>query len=59
MQFQRRYPAGLNAQTGTDHTVIAGVVEPDQFTEELKDIAARMNDLRITEADIQREVPRV
>ena len=58
-QFMERYPAGWNAQTGLDFTVIAGVVEPRQFTEELKDVAARMNDLRITEADIAREVPRV
>ena len=60
MQFMRRYPAaGWNAQTGTDYTVIAGVVDPGQFAEEVKDVAARMNDLHITEADIEREVPRV
>lgn len=59
MQFTRHYPAGWNAQTGTDYTVIAGVVEAEQFSEEIKDVAARMNDLRITEADIKREVPRV
>ena len=59
MQFMKRYPAGWNAQTGTDYTVIASVVEAEQFSVELKDIAARMNDLRITEADIEREVPRV
>ena len=58
-QFMERYPAGWNAQTGLDFTVIAGVVEPTQFAEELKDVAARMNDLRITEADLTREVPRV
>ena len=59
MQFMKRYPAGSNAQTGLDFTVIAGVVEPTQFAEELTDVAARMNDLRITEADLTREVPRV
>lgn len=59
MQFTRHYPAGWNAQTGTDYTVIAGVVKAEQFSEEIKDVAARMNDLRITEADIKREVPRV
>ena len=58
-QFMERYPAGWNAQTGVDFTVIAGVVEPAQFAEELTDVAARMNDLRITEADLGREVPRV
>ena len=59
MQFTRHYPAGWNAQTGTDYTVIAGAVDPGQFSAEIKDVAARMNDLRITEADIKREVPRV
>ena len=59
MQFMKRYPAGSNAQTGLDFTVIAGVVEPTQFAEELTDVAARMDDLRITEADLTREVPRV
>ena len=59
MQFMKRYPAGQNAQTGLDFTVIAGVVEPTQFAEELTDVAARMNDLRITEADLTREVSRV
>lgn len=59
MQFMERYPAGWNAQTGLDFTVIAGVVEPTQFAEELTDVTARMNDLRITEADLVREVPRV
>ena len=58
-QFIERYPAGWNAQTGLDFTVIAGVVEAAQFGEELKDVAARMNNLRITEADVAREVPRV
>ena len=58
-QFMERYPAGWNAQTGLDFTVIAGVVEPTQFAEELTDVAARMNDLRITEVDLTREVPRV
>ncbi len=59
MQFIERYPVGWNAQTGLDFTVIAGIVEPTQFAEELTDVAARMNDLRITEADLGREVPRV
>ena len=58
-QFMERYPAGWNALTGFDFTVIAGVVEPAQFAEELTDVAARMSDLRITETDLEREVPRV
>ena len=59
MQLQKHYAAGWNAQTGGDYTVFAGVVESKQFAAELKDAAARMNDLRITEADLNREVPRV
>lgn len=58
-QYVKRYPEGWNAQTGTDYTVIATNVKPEQFSVEVKDIAARMNDLRITEEDIKREVPRV
>lgn len=58
-QFTERYPAGWNAQTGLDFTVIAGIVEPTEFAEELTDVASRMNDLRITETDLTREVPRV
>ena len=59
MQLQKRYAAGWNAQTGADYTIIAGVVEAEQFALELKDAAARMNDLQITLADLIREVPRV
>ena len=59
MQLQKHYAAGWNAQTGGDYTVFAGVVESKQFAAELKDAAARMNNLRITEADLNREVPRV
>ena len=59
MQLQKRYVAGWNAQSGHDYTAFAGVVESEQFAAELKDAAARMHDLRITEADLNREVPRV
>ena len=59
MQFQKHYVAGWNAQTGFDYTVLAGVVEAEHLAVELKDVVARMNDLHITEADLNREVPRV
>lgn len=59
MKLQERYVAGWNAQTGFDYTVFAGVVEAGQFALELKDAAARMNDLQITLVDLIREVPRV
>lgn len=57
--IQKRYVGGYNQQTGADYTVLAGVVKAAQFEEELKDTAARMSALRITESDLQREVPRV
>lgn len=59
MQIQKRYAGGSNQQTGFGFTVLAGVVKPEQLTEELKDAGARMSALRITEADLKREVPRV
>ena len=58
-QLQKRYVAGWNAQSGHDYTAFAGVVESKQFAAELKDAAARMHDLRITKADLDREVPRL
>ena len=58
-QLQKRYVAGWNAQSGHDYTVFAGVVESEQFAAELKDAAARMHDLHIAEADLNREVPRM
>ncbi len=59
MQIQRRYAAGSNYQTGFGFTVLAGVVTPEQVAAELMDAAARMSALRITDADLKREVPRV
>ncbi len=58
-QIQKHYVAGYNQQTGFDYTVFAGVVKVEQLGEELKDAAARMSTLRITKADLKREVPRV
>ena len=58
-QIQRRYGMGYNQQTGSDFTVFAGVVGPDQLEEELEDTAARMRDLRLNKADLEREVPRI
>ncbi len=59
MQLQKRYRAGFNYQTGSGFTVLAVVVKPEQLASELKDAAARMSDLRITDADLKRELPRV
>ena len=53
------YPSAWNAQTGSDYTVIAFVAPAAGLERELKDAAARMGDLKITEADLEREKPRM
>ena len=58
-QLVERYAGQLNMQTGHDYTVIAGVVGADAVTEELKDAASRMTSLRVTQEDLEREIPRM
>lgn len=58
-EYLQRYPDGWNAQTGDRYTVFATVFAPPKLDDELRDAAARMNDLRITQADIDRERPRM
>ncbi len=58
-ELMRRYPNAWNAQTGTDYTVFATVVHKSQLEGELREAAARMGKLRLTEADLDREKPRV
>ncbi|MEA3367571.1 MAG: insulinase family protein [Planctomycetota bacterium] len=58
-EYVARYPAGWNAQTGDRFTVAACVFPPERLEAELRDAAARLGDLRITKADLAREVPRV
>jgi len=58
-QYVARYPDGWNAQTGDRCTVVGGVFPPERLEDELRDAAARLGDLRITRADLDREVPRV
>jgi zinc protease len=58
-QYLARYPGGWNAQTGDRFTVVACVFPPERLEDELRDAAARLGDLRITPADVAREVPRV
>ena len=58
-QLVQRYGGQFNVQTGHDYTVVAGVVGADAVEEELKDAALRMTDLRISQADLDREVPRM
>jgi len=58
-EYVARYPAGWNAQTGDRFTVAACVFPAERLEAELRDAAARLGDLRITQADLTREVPRV
>jgi zinc protease len=58
-EFVRRYAMGANAQTGHRYTIFAAVFPTNELDAELKDAAARMGDLRITQADLDRERPRI
>jgi zinc protease len=57
--FFQRYRAGCNAQTGDRYTVLATVFPKGDLEKELTEAAARMGDLRITAADLDREKPRL
>ncbi len=57
--FFQRYRAGCNAQTGDRYTVFATVFPKGDLEKELAEAAARMGDLRITAADLDREKPRL
>ena len=58
-ELMARYPGGSNAQTGERFTVVASVVPRESLEAELRDAAARMGDLRIEAADLDRERPRL
>lgn len=58
-QFFQQYPAGSNAQTGEEYTVIATVFPGEDLKKELHDAAARMKDLGVEQADLDRERPRL
>ena len=58
-EYMHQYPLGWNAQTGAQHTIFSTVFPKDQIKTELRDAADRMRDLRITQADLDREIPRV
>lgn len=55
----QRYGPNWNAQTGADYTIIANAFVKEKLDEELAEAAARMSDLIITQADIDRERPRI
>jgi zinc protease len=56
-EFMRRYPDGANGQTGDRYTMFATLFPAQDLNDELRDAAARMSDLRITAADLERERP--
>ena len=58
-EFGRRYPDGANGQTGDRYTMFATTFPEKDLDDELRDAAARMGDLRLTPADLDREKPRV
>ena len=58
-QIVQRYGHRFNMQTGYDYTVIAGTVGADASEDELEDAALRMASLRVTQEDLEREVPRM
>jgi predicted Zn-dependent peptidase len=58
-QFTALYPDGWNAQTGNDYTIIATLFPVQQLKSELQDAAARMNDLKVEQNDLTREIPRM
>jgi zinc protease len=58
-EFLQRYPEGANGQTGDRYTVFSTAFSRKVLDAELKDAAARMGNLVITAADIERERPRL
>ena len=55
----RAYPGGHTAQTTEESVLVAAIVPSAELDAELVDAAARIGDLRITAADLAREVPQV
>ncbi|MGI9605744.1 MAG: M16 family metallopeptidase [Acidimicrobiales bacterium] len=53
------YPNGWNAQTGTDFTILATVIEPQAFEAELAAVAARLTGVMATAEDVERERGRI
>lgn len=58
-EYVKAYPRGWNAQTGDRYTVVATCFSSGDLDRELRDAAARMSDLRVTQADLDREKPRI
>jgi zinc protease len=58
-ELMRRYPDGANGQTGDRYTVFATTFPATDLDAELKDAAARMNDLRLSTEGLGREKERL
>jgi zinc protease len=58
-ELMRRYPAGANGQTGDRYTMFAAIFPAGELDRELADAAARMKELKLTAADLDRERPRL
>lgn len=58
-EWNERYKDRCDASTHETYTSIVGVVGRQGLEHELKDVAARMSDLRIEQSDLDREQPRV
>ncbi|MGP1311033.1 MAG: M16 family metallopeptidase, partial [Phycisphaerales bacterium] len=58
-ELMRRYGGQINAQTGEEYTLLSSVVPAQDLERELRLAAARLTSLRITQADLDRELPRL
>jgi zinc protease len=58
-EMMAAYPHAWNAQTGSDYTVFAFLVPTARWKAELAEAAARMDQLEIVQADLEREKPRM
>jgi zinc protease len=58
-QLMAQYPQSWNAQTGMDYTVFSTVFAPEHISDELHEAAARMADLKPTQAELDREKGRL
>ncbi len=58
-QLSSHYMQQMNAQTGEDYTIFAGIVPAQSLKEELTDAAARLKGPTIEQTDLDREKPRM
>lgn len=58
-ELASKYMQQMNAQTGEDYTIFAGVVPAQSLADELKDAAARLVGPKVEQTDLDREKPRI